>query len=183
MRKISFSGEKSNSEILHCIQKKAMVKFTMDIRLVQRRVVFLDLGGLKTICKIAVSGFLVIGLNQNLLLCLTAFQQKEKAPSAAVSCACPPTTCMCPPSNGCEHRSRGNSEIRSKEQITLCRPNPFDREADNRFSKDWDMPILTLHSNRLALELSFTYLNRSPANLLSQQYLTPPDKPPQRFSA
>lgn len=130
----------------------------------------------KKVHKIAISFLLMVGLNQNLMFCLTDSQQSEEQKLMAASCACDPSACMCPPSNGCEHQQE-KSKLKGK--ISFCRPDPNNHHAVNSFFIVWNVPILTQHLNCLAPDLSFTYLDRSPTGLFSQQHITPPDKPPQ----
>jgi hypothetical protein len=131
--------------------------------------------------KLVISCLLVVGLNQNLLFYITNSQQKDEQQSMKISCACQPSSCMCPPTSGCEHqhgRSKQKQDI-SEPKITACRPNPSSRDAAGPFSMGWKITILTQHLDSMTPYLSFTYIDRFSADITSQQYLTPPDKPPQ----
>jgi hypothetical protein len=138
-----------------------------------------DLNWSKTVHKVVISGLLVAGLNQSLLLSLADFQQKQKPRTIAVSCACPPTACSCPPTNGCEHnhkkpeKKRGISEY--KIQITVCRP----KTGDHTNTVGMDVLILTRHTDSITPYPAFTYIGRFYHDSTSQNYLIPLDKPPQ----
>jgi hypothetical protein len=142
----------------------------------------LGLDWLNKLQKVAITVLLIIGFNQNLLLYLPSFQQQPKPDvSTAVSCACPPAACMCPPASGCEHKHPGvkEHEPEAKKGINVCRLNSCDQQVIYHASKIQEVPILTRHVDSLVPCLYFAYLDRLPSHLVSQQYLSPPDKPPQ----
>ncbi len=121
---------------------------------------------------------LIIGLNQSFLLQLATFEANTE--SEATACACLPTSCMCPPSNGCEHKHPGEKDSYEKKQISICQLNACDRQVAHHSSGEWKVPVLTRYIAGHMPYPAIVGLEIPPDDFASQQYLTPPDKPPQK---
>ncbi|MFQ5645939.1 MAG: hypothetical protein ACE5GM_03335 [bacterium] len=129
---------------------------------------------MKKTYRIIISGLLLFGLNQSLILALAPFPHALKR--KAVPCACPPSACMCPPTAGCEHHSHNKRHNRKNGTILSCgnsRPHHL-----SSLLWDTDIPILTDQLDS-RVPLFAASLEKSPNNALSQDFYPSTDKPPQ----
>lgn len=138
-----------------------------------------NLNWFKILSKSVIACLLVIGLNQNLLFQLATSEAKAAPETPEAACACAPTSCMCPPSDGCEHNRPGEKDHKEKNQISICRLNACNQGIAYYSSGDREIPILTHHIAGRMPYPSIVSHKILPDDFAAQQYLTPPDKPPQ----